>query len=160
MDAMQVYIVSIFTGIPKADGEDWIVYVGRRRRLARNLVSTIGFWSEAWARRTVSWHEHVMRTTGIMRSLVMFRNSDWLEAQRSQFVVETGSSASRNSLTAGRTGTRCNIGKPQMRWQAGIALARGFLDSRRNAVQGGSLSVGTRIRQAALLLSQFFNRPP
>ena len=86
----------------------------------------LGFWSEAWARRTVSWHEHVMRTTGVMRSLVMFKNSDWLEAQRSHFVVETGSSASRNSLTAGRTGTRCNIGKPQMRWQACIALARGF----------------------------------
>ena len=129
------------------------MYVRRRRRLARNLVSKIGFWSEAWARRTISWHEHVMRTTGVMRSLVELRNSDWLEAQRAQFVVQTGSSASRNSLTAGRTGTRCNIDRPQMRWLAGINLAKGFLESRRSTTRGESLSVGSRIRQAVLFLA-------
>ena len=61
MDAMQVNMVSIFIGTVRNPEEDWISFVRRRRRLARNLVSRLGFWSEQWAKRTIAWHEHVLR---------------------------------------------------------------------------------------------------
>ena len=90
MDAMQVHMVSVFIGTPRADHEDWVLFVKRRRRLARDLCSRVGLWSEAWAKRTIAWHEHVMMADGVMRSLVMFKGSDWLEAQRSQLMVHEG----------------------------------------------------------------------
>ena len=160
MDNMMVNMVSIFIGIHRDNFEDWVSFVRRRRHLARNLCCKIGLWSEAWARRVISWHEHILRGGGVLRDLVMWKNSSWLEFQRSAWVT-AGFSTSRNSLTAGRTGTRCNIGRPQPRWEAGIALARSFLDTRQNALQGGNaLSVGSRIRAAVQLVSEFFNNPP
>ena len=72
-----------------------------------------------------------------------------------------GSASSRNSLQAGRTGTRLNIGRPQPRWEAGVDLARSFLAGRGHHLRGGnSLSVGSRIRSAALRLAELFVNPP
>ena len=160
MDNMQSHMVSIFIGIPRGDSEDWVSFVRRRRRLARNLCSRIGTWSEAWARRVISWHEHVMRGSWVLSDLIQWKNSEWLEEQRARF-VSSNSLSSRNSLRAGRTGTRCNNGRPQPRWEEGVALARSFLESRPHALIGdNALSVGTRIRQALELMSEFFNRPP
>ena len=40
-------------------------------------------------------------------------------------------------------------------WEAGIALARSFLEGRRISVSGGnSLSVGSRIRNTTILLAE------
>ena len=109
----------------------------------------MGFWSESWARRQLSWHDHIMRSEGVMKELLLWRNSDWLQAQRSHFVASNGSASSRNSLLAGRTGTRLHGGKPQLRWDAGVALARYFLESRSlSVVNDNALSVSSRIRQA------------
>ena len=102
-----------------------------------------------------------MRTPGILRDLVMYKNSVWLQEQRSAFVPASGSGSTRNSIVAGRTGTRCNIGRPQPRWEAGIALARSFLAGRGHHMRGrNSLSVGSRIRSAAIRLAEFFMNPP
>ena len=54
----------------------------------------------------------------------------WLQFQRSAFVAVESLSESRNALEAGRTGTRCNIGRPQIRWQDGVNLAERVADSR------------------------------
>ena len=105
MDNMQSHMVSIFIGIPRGDSEDWVSFVRRRRRLARNLCSRIGTWSEAWARRVISWHEHVMRGSWVLSDLVQWKNLEWLEEQRARF-VSSNSLTSRNTLRAGRTGTR------------------------------------------------------
>ena len=102
-----------------------------------------------------------MRTPSVPHDLVEYRNAGGLESQRSHFVAACGSSITRTSMLAGRTGTRANIGMLQMRWNAGIALARSFLEGRRISVCGkNSLSVGSRIRNAAILLAEAFNRPP
>ena len=96
-----------------------------------------------------------------MRNLLLVRNSDWLQAQRSQFVASNGSAARRNSLTAGRTGTRLNIGKPQARWDAGISLARVVLGSRSDSLSGShSLSIGSRIRNAVAYVTEYLTRDP
>ena len=102
-----------------------------------------------------------MRTPSILRDLGMFKNSNWLQAQRAAFVAQLAEAVNRNSLTAGRTGTRCNIGRPQPRWDAGITLAREFLAGRVQYLRGsGTLSVGTRIHNALTRLAQSFSNPP
>ena len=99
-----------------------------------------------------------MRTTGVLKSLLLYHNSDWLQAQRSRFVPESGSACTRNSVLAGRTGTRANGGKPQQRWDDVIRLARAYLKSRRGAlVNSNALSVSSRIRNAIAEIYEFFN---
>ena len=90
-----------------------------------------------------------MAASGVMKDLLLIRNSDWLQARRSRFVPQSDSATDRNSLLAGRTGTRANGGKPQQRWDAGISLARSFLRSRSGSLcSNNALSVSTRIRNA------------
>ena len=103
-----------------------------------------------------------MRKTGPLKDLLLLRNSNWLVQQRSRFVASAASQNHRVSLVAGRTGTRLNIGKPTTRWDAGIELARASLASRAASQNSSNaLSIGSRIRGAALLVSQFFTgRPP
>ena len=59
LDAMQSHMVSILLRIPRSGSEDWVMWARRSRRLARSLIVRIGSWSEAWAQRTISLHEHV-----------------------------------------------------------------------------------------------------
>ena len=161
LDGVQVHMISILQRIPRLDGEDNVSWTRRSRRLARNTCSTIGLWSEAWAGKVIDWHDHVMRHDCIMKSLVQHKNSAWLQTQRSYFVSSNGSTSTRNSLLAGRTGTRADGGRPQPRWESGISLARSLLQTRDVSARGNnSLSIGSRIRQAALLVAEFFNRPP
>ena len=95
---------------------------------------------------------------GVLKKLLLFHNSDWLQAQRSRFVPESGSANTRNSVLAGRTGTRANAGKPLQRWDDGICLARAFLRSRREALSNShALSVSSRIRNAVSEIYKFFN---
>ena len=156
LDAMQVNMVSYLMRLPRLDSEDWVTWIRRRRRVARNLCSRIGMWSEDWANRCISWHEHVLRCNNISSHLVQYKNSEWLRHLRGQWVGGRLFSNSRNSVLAGRTGTRLNVGKPQQRWETGIELARKFIASRRNqARNSNSLSVGSRIRDAALRLAEF-----
>ena len=67
------------------------------------------------------------------------------------FVVRVG-------VSAGRTGTRANGGKPQQRWDSGICLAQAYLRSRWDGLRGGdALSVSSRIRNAIAEMYEFFN---
>ena len=55
----------------------------------------------------------------------------------------------RNTLVAGRTGTRLNIGRPQPRWGDGVILAQNMLNSSTTTVRGNNaVTVGTVIREA------------
>ena len=78
LDAMQVNMVSYLTRLPRGNGEAWIPFVRRRRRAARNLCSPIGMWSVDWAKRCISWHEHVIRSNNISSELVKYKDAAWL----------------------------------------------------------------------------------
>ena len=162
MDSMQTNMVSILMQVPRTEGEDWVGFVRRKRRVARDVCARLGFWSLDWAKKQISWHDHVMRHAGPLKDLLLLRNHDWLLQQRSRFVPSFGSEFSRVSLAAGRTGTRLNIGKPASRWDASIELAKASLAGRADSQNSNhALSIGTRIRQASLIISQFFTgRPP
>ena len=68
---------------------------------------------------------------------------------RSAFVTELGT---RNSVLAGRTGTRLNIGRPQVRWCDGLCIAKHVLEGRQESQKGrNALSISVRIREALIL---------
>ena len=162
MDKLQVNMVAMVSRYPKLASEDWVGWIRRKRRLARNICQRIGFWSEAWALRQVKWHEHVERSPGVLKDLLLYHSSNWLQSMRSRLVPANGSESIRNSVLAGRTGTRNNDGKPQPRWNAGIELARAYLQSRgicqRNS---NAISVSSRIREAVTYIrDQFFSGRP
>ena len=64
------------------------------------------------------------------------RGPAWLRSRRQIYVAENENGYARNSLHAGRTGTRLNIGRPQTRWSEGALFAKRILEissaSRRN----------------------------
>ena len=73
--------------------------------------------------------------------------------------VSSNSIDCRNSCLAGRTGTRLNVGRPQPRWQEGIALAEEVLHNRNIALKGqNALTIGSRIRDALLHISSSAQR--
>ena len=118
----------------------------RRLRQARNVACQAGLWSLVWARRNIEWENHVLRGVDYGHfccPLILFHNQHWLSMQRSIFVN------SQNSLFAGRTGTRLNIGRPQTRWATGIDNANAAINARQTHTRGSnSFSVGTRLREA------------
>ena len=84
--------------------------------------------------------------------LLDHHNSEWLMEQRSHFVSEF---SFRNSVFAGRTGTRLNIGRPQVRWSDGLSVAASVCEGRSESQRGAnSLSIATRIRDALSALHE------
>ena len=78
----------------------------------------------------------------------------WMLHQRAKW-VPVHSVNDRCAVTAGRTGTRCNIGRPQIRWEDGVKLASEVKCSRATSLKGGNaVSIGTRIRNAFVHLSE------
>ncbi len=59
--------------------------------------------------------------------LLDHHNAAWLMIQRSICLSEF---SIRNSVFAGRTGTRLNIGRPQARWSDGLSVAISVSSSR------------------------------
>ena len=69
--------------------------------------------------------------------------------QRSNFVPSNGGESTRNTFLSGRTGTRCNVGRPQTRWADGVNIAQHVLNGRTlNSKGTQALSIGTAIMEA------------
>ena len=94
-------------------------------------------WSMTWCQRVIDWDEHIRRGARynhICSSLLDHKNSLWLRVQRSAWVPENSNDSGGRGLSvlSGRTGTRLNIGRPQVRWDEGVANARGSWRQERN----------------------------
>ena len=90
----------------------------------------------------------------ICASLLEYKDSQWLIHERSKWVPFDSNSA-RLSVLAGRTGTRCNVGRPQPRWQDGLKLALEVKKSRTISLKGNNVvSIGTRIRNSVASVVQ------
>ena len=122
----------------------------RKRREARNKANDIGLWSLMWCKRVLSWRDHVLRGVHhghLCGSLLKFHDSTWLQQKRAEWVSTLGIS-SRNTLAAGRTGTRILATRPQVRWEDGCNVAKSTLEARDTSIKGkNSLSIGSRIRE-------------
>ena len=122
----------------------------RRKRNARNVAGKIGLWSMLWASRSLAWHKHLTRGASyhFCYDLLNYHDQAWLREQRTPYVT-----CSRNSATAGRTSTRQNIGRPQVRWSDGVELATHIFETRNVSAQGSNaVTVSTRTREALTFL--------
>ena len=158
LDSIQCQMAAIVLRCCKKPDESLDTFFRRRLREARNVCQQSGFWSSLWCQRVINWDEHVRRGPKyqhVCAPLIAYKDSEWLLHQRSKYVASNRASV-RNTLVAGRTGTRCNIGRPQTRWEQGVALAREVLDSRQDVSQKGknAVSIGTRIRNAIVSLAR------
>ena len=89
----------------------------------------------------IAWKEHVDRGQKyqhICLHLLNYANSDWLVQQRSQYVLVDGSEQTRNTFLRGRTGTRANIGRPQVSWADGLIFAEGIINGRSMSQDGSN----------------------
>ena len=159
LDALQCNMFARLISCPKADGESVDHYCRRRMRIARNACQQSGFWSRLWCQRVVNWDDHVKRAGQYKHMcfyLLNYHDSEWLQMQRSRFVPSNGSDQTRNSIFRGRTGTRLNIGRPQVRWADGLSVARLLLEGRQSSLDGNNaLSVGSAIREAITIARNY-----
>ena len=68
LDSLQARMISALIPCARHAHEDIDTYDRRRKRLARNHCAKEGVWSKVWAKRMISWHEHIMRTCRAPRS--------------------------------------------------------------------------------------------
>jgi len=129
--------------------EDIDTFCRRRARQARTVANSVGLWSIVWCQRVIAWSAHLKRAALYQHPCTKLLNlnaATWLMTMRSQWVSVTGT---RNSVLAGRTGTRLNIGRPQVRWTDGLSVALEVVKVRQESLKGNNaLSISTRIREA------------
>ena len=88
-----------------------------------------------------------------MAVLLKYHDNSWLIQKRSEWVGDN-----RNSVTAGRTSTRLNIGRPQTRWHEGLETCVLLCENRSTASRGSnSLTVGTIFREVATSARALFS---
>ena len=118
LDACQRKMVSIILNCKMIAGETPAQFVKRRQRLVSELI---GFrtWSKLWAKRVVSWQDHLNRNTSNAcwaAGLLVYRSPDDLAARR------------RDSCT-GRPHTRAVSGYCSARWCESVVLAKQHVGS-------------------------------
>ena len=146
LDRIQNKMISIVLRVPRMPHESGEVYVRRSRRIVADHVFTVGKWSLMWAERVISWHEHVMRHNSFAQVILSTMAESWLQSRRALYLSQTC------TLDAGRTGTRENQGRPQVRWLAGISLASSVANEPTTQINSISstrmLSIATIIHNA------------
>ena len=150
LDAIQCQMIAKLMKLPRTPEESLDGYCRRRLRSARALACDVGLWSLQWARRVCTWQEHFSRAgmrNHIFR-LLELRGVRFLQQCRSRYVVTNGTQQSRNTLFAGRTGTRVLGSRPQMRWCEGAILAKSLRHVRCEDVKNKSA------RTVALMYSE------
>ena len=152
LDATQCKMLSFVLPCVMNPDEDIDTYCRRRSRLARNVANKVGLWSVMWCERVIAWSAHLKRAQNYhhpCNALINAHGNSWLQSMRSVFVTEN---STKNSVLAGRSGTRLNIGRPQVRWSDGFDVAKLVVEGRQVSLVGGnSLSISNRIRDALLL---------
>ena len=128
LDKTQCQMMARILPCPRGDSESVDHYCRRRLRNARKLCNEIGLWSVVWCDRVIAWHDHLLRAQAYNHFcflLLSFHDERWLLLKRSEWVpTNSNMSVDRVSLRGGRSGTRLNIGRPQVRWEKGVENAR------------------------------------
>ena len=117
LDRMQTRMMAVIMQLPRVSDETPADFVRRRNRLAASECRTIGRWSIHWYKRAVQWDNHIARNhspTCWPMLLRDFHDDSWLLEQRAA-----------NNFHGAQT--RASPGRPPMRWQEGVALARAQL---------------------------------
>ena len=114
----------------------------------------------------MSWDEHVRRGVEYAHFcciLLHHHDTDWLLQMRSAWVATNSSNpdGGRNSVFGGRSGTRVNNGRPQVRWADGVAVAKQVSQGRSLTLRGNNaVTIGTLIREAVVNTRALFDQQP
>ena len=139
VDVLQRVIVANVTRLPKRETEHITSYLRRRARNSRETCTQLGWWSKAWAERTISWDEHIQRdfhrqqlyyVDGCRSPLLptswswtsqlrFFHDGKWLKDRR-----QTVTRSAIHGTTTTRTDTRAVRGRVHIRWEDGVVAAR------------------------------------
>ena len=159
IDHMQAEMMRCIIRTPILDGETDEHFFRRRARIARDSAARAGNWSMKWASRVLAWDMHINKSPVSEQQihpckyLIEYHDSTWLLFKRAAFTNESG-----RTLAAGLTGTRRVSGRPQMRWQDGVSLARTIDNSRQTSLFGNhALGISSIVREAAVALRNVIN---
>ena len=118
VDKFQTHLVGRLLRFPPIPYESKPAYFGRLHRAAARICSSRGKWSDLWIRRLQSWRDHIGRHPVCWsHAIFQHKNAAWLEQRRSNF-----NNSQSQSLTAGRTMTRCVRRRVHQRWETGFQL--------------------------------------
>ena len=151
LDRTQNRMLALLIPSQRLPGEDLDSYCRRRARTANRAGAAGGHWSTLWAKRVVSWQDHLDRHPEHLCSrLLKVQDANWLQHRRAQY-VGSGMSAGRNTPSAGRTGTRCTGGRPQKRWDESIAVCKTMLNDHGSMPNANTNSSIQNILTSAML---------
>ena len=162
LDQLQSRMLGIISRVCRRPYEDLLDYFKRRQHIGRKLAGDLGFWSAEWMKRSLSWHEHVVRGNSYdypLFNLFSYHDKNWLIQNRLRFVPSDGTPFSRNTPRAGRLGTRAIGSRPKPRWEEGIDLIKELGKHANSTPNSESVSIGTRIQRAHSYLIEFFALP-
>jgi len=126
LDSLQASMICTVLQEQWLTSDDATSYHRRRARVARTTAISRGTWSKRWAQRFISFAEHFLRHS-LHPANIIFRYHDaqWLQDRRGVFSIFRG-------VQLGRTYTRSHAGKPQIRWEEALSLARQWTVNRAN----------------------------
>ena len=157
LDYLQSRMLGMLARVPVLPSDDVVSFSKKRQHAGRKTASIVGLWSDCWRQRVLEWDRHVANSQQydhINSHLLSWHGVGWLQQMRSAWVSRSGQG--RNSLIAGRLGTRLFGGQPQPRWAEGIALANSReVIGNSNVFGSSSSSLNSRIREAQSFLNSF-----
>ena len=117
MTAIQRKMMATLVHIRPQTGESWEAYHARRSAVIDELFVRHGSWADFWVQRWHSWDAHLQRHTELPASkLLLYRDAEWLQGQRSSFAPAFSISSRSWTSAAGRTATRAAPGFIAKRW--------------------------------------------
>ena len=162
LDGIQCHMLGILLDIRRESSESVAEVSKRRNHAGRMAARHIGFWSQVWVSRVLTWHDHVVRSGAygsVLHDLLRFHDQNWLVSNRLNYVPDHGDVHGRLRPDAGRLGTRLAASRPQARWEEGVALAK-QVDVRQHEQNSSFIrKIGSRIQKAKAIIQEFFMNP-
>ena len=116
--ALQNAVVACLIRLPRDPFEETEEYCRRRAREARRVVGQSSCWMRQAANRVISWEDHMQRahTWTWATEVRECRDSLWLQSRR---MINNSASAFAGILLS-----RPERGRPRVRWEEGLLVAR------------------------------------
>ena len=118
LDKAQREMIAIVISIRKHEGETPQAFVHRRNAAVRSFIPISERWSTIWARRLLSWQQHILRNTMSacwVANIWHVMTPEFLERRR-------------RDDRSGRPNVRCVPGWGALRWTESIADATQYIE--------------------------------
>jgi hypothetical protein len=131
IDSVQTRMIGHLLRVSPWPDEPIDKFFRRRSKAASALAEHTGRWSLSHCARFVKWHEHCLRNSSGLAfnaELLKYKDNEWLERRREQYVPVFSISGNCFTKWAGRTNTRSTRGPPPVRWESAYHYAKAELE--------------------------------